>query len=512
MARARLFALIVIGFAATLFSALPNGPSAFAGPTVLEVDRTDDEASASACTPAASDCSLRGALIHANADSAVQTIELPAGDFDIQIPGAGEDAAATGDLDIMASANIVGAGAGNTTVSGNNLDRVFDLPTQVSGRTVTFEGLTITGGLLPNGGGGGLRSEYSTVNLTDIVIMANSSGFAAGIEAVTSDMTLTRTTITKNGATGNGVGGIYNNSGDLVVVDSTFVFNSGDVGAIANAGGEVDITNSTFSGNTAEFSGGAISTNSTLSLTNVTIAGNSANNQPVPFAIPASNGIGGGGLASYAPFGEVSIKATIIANNTDIQGNPDCAGPISSAGFNLIETISGACDITGITDSNITGVDPMLGLLGDNGGPTQTHALLPGSAAINAGPEDCPPPATDQRGVSRPRGGICDIGAYEFEGPFPLRQGDVNCDGAIDGADMTLLLEYTADLDGGQQDAPCPDVNEPELLSGFNWGDVNCDGTIDGLDALFVILFAALLETPEPADPGCAPVGQPFLN
>jgi hypothetical protein len=88
-----------------------------------------------------------------------------------------------------------------------------------------------------------------------------------------------------------------------------------------------------------------------------------------------------------------------------------------------------------------------------------------------------------------------------------LRQGDVDCDGQVNEPDFMLLLEFIAELTEGQQSAPCPDVNEPEPITGFGWGDVNCDEAIDALDALFIALFKAGVETPEPADPSCFAMG-----
>jgi hypothetical protein len=83
---------------------------------------------------------------------------------------------------------------------------------------------------------------------------------------------------------------------------------------------------------------------------------------------------------------------------------------VTSLGYNLEDGTS--CGLTATGDLVVA--DAMLGPLQDNGGPTETHDLLPGSPAIDAGSMDCPPPDTDQRGVARPQGAGCDIGAVEY--------------------------------------------------------------------------------------------------
>ena len=103
------------------------------------------------------------------------------------------------------------------------------------------------------------------------------------------------------------------------------------------------------------------------------------------------------------------MKNSILANSA---GGGDCynSGSISTNSHNLIEDGTCSPDYTG---------DPLLGPLVDNGGPTETMALLPGSPAINAG-DNATCEVTDQRGVSRPQAGRCDIGAYEYEFPYSL--------------------------------------------------------------------------------------------
>src|SRR5262249_45247804 len=122
--------------------------------------------------------------------------------------------------------------------------------------------------------------------------------------------------------------------------------------------------------------------------------------------------------------GAVTASNTIFAGNTQGGASSDCGGTLTSGGYNLIQSTSGFCIITGTTTGNILNQNARLGLLGDNGGPTQTHALALGSPAIDTGN----PIATgsggractisDQRGVARPlsAGGRCDIGVVESQG------------------------------------------------------------------------------------------------
>ncbi len=173
-------------------------------------------------------------------------------------------------------------------------------------------------------------------------------------------------------------------------------------GGIANTtGGMLIVSNSTFSGNSANRFGGGIANffGGTVTVNNSTFSGNSA------------PGGSGGGILNFA---SATLKNTIVANSPS---GGDCVGA-SDGGYNLVE--DGSCLTAGTT--SISG-DPMLGELADNGGPTKTHALLEGSPAIDAIPDTngstpgCGDAGitTDQRGVARPQGSACDIGAYEVE-------------------------------------------------------------------------------------------------
>lgn len=196
--------------------------------------------------------------------------------------------------------------------------------------------------------------------------------------------------------------GIFN-AGTLTIVRSTL---SGNVatgssgGGIRHESGTLTITNSTISNNTASSGGGIRNFNGTTTVNASTIADNSA-------------GTGsGGGIATFAP-GVVTLTGSILANNTG-GSSPDCTEAITSGGFNLIEDTTG-CAITGTTTGNITGQDPQLLALAANGGPTQTRKLQGTSPALNAFTSGCPPPSTDQRGVTRPQQTACEIGSFECQ-------------------------------------------------------------------------------------------------
>jgi hypothetical protein len=304
------------------------------------------------------------------------TIVIPAGI--ITLTGASnENANASGDLDIVKNLTIQGAGAGVTIIDGGGIDRVID----VVSSTVIISGLTIRNGNRGSGdSGGGVRNQ-GTLTLTDVAVSGNSAGNGGGM---INNGTLTAANITVNGNTAAGASG----------------------GGIVN-GGTMTLINCTISGNAAvNEGGGLLNFAGTSNLTNVTITNNTAD----------SDNMGGGVAGGIEIFAgtTVNVKNTIVAGNkqrTTGSVPDDCFGTLTSQGFNLIQTVA-SCTVAGTTTGNLTGVNPNLGPLANNGGTTQTHALLSGSPAINAGTNvGCP--ATDQRGIARPQGGTCDIGAYE---------------------------------------------------------------------------------------------------
>ncbi len=264
---------------------------------------------------------------------------------------------------------ITGEGAKVTIIDGGGLDRVFHVVTG----TVTLSGMTIQNGNPGGSRGGGIYNQ-GTLTLNDVAVRNNTtSGQGGGIDVEPAGtLTMLRSTISGN--TGAGGGGIYYN------------------GTVAGT-----LTNVTISGNISTGNGGGIYNQKTLTLTNVTIDANTATT--------------GGGILNSAT-GTTTLKNTIVSSNTG--GN--CSGTITSAGYNIDS--ANTCLLAGTGDKPNT--NPNLGALADNGGPTQTHALLAGSPAIDAGTATGAP-ATDQRGAMRPQGTGYDIGAYEYATPTAVK-------------------------------------------------------------------------------------------
>jgi hypothetical protein len=374
------------------------------------VDRNDDPdpTTAKACTDAPNDCSLRGAIVAANAAAGADAITVPAGTYTLTRAGANEDATSTGDLDVTDELTITGAGARATSVAGGAApydDRIFE---NHSGARTDITGLTITGGKVAGSTGGGVANLMGILTLDGVAVKKNTAPSA---------------------------GGVYDSGGTLNLTDSTVSGNlaANDVGGVLQTSGTVNITNSTISGNKAtRFGGGVAASGAVMNIRNSTIANN-------------ESGRLGGGIIT-------ELGTTVVVKNTIVSGNSvdncDAAqlgGAISSQGNNISSDDS--CGFTQTTDKLNT--NPLLGPLQNNGGPTDTRALLTGSPAIDTG-ANAACPATDQRGVARPQGPRCDIGAYERRNSPPVARND-----SYDGVeDRTLtrsapgVLRNDTDADG----------------------------------------------------------------
>ena len=386
--------------------------------TVTKIADTDD----GVCN---SDCSLREAIDEANTATTDDIIEFASPLFDtaqtITLGG--------NELQIRdrGSLTINGAGTKLLTIDGNLMSRVFKI-SDVR-QTVTINDLTISNGRINSGfpvTGGGILCESCRLIINNLSIDNNRALGSGGGIAVSTKL-------------GESFGG------SLDITNSTIINNrsaNGGGGGIYRFKGVVNIINTTISGNTAlgTENGGGINSDilGTLTIVNSTIANNSSSNN-------------GGGIF-YANNQATILKNTIIANNTASNNGNDIRGTINSQGYNLIKDTSGAT-INGDTTGNITGQDPMLFPLGDNGGPTQTHAPSINSPVIDKGSAATVPfapfgngnsksfdsksnsnlanlmmpLATDQRGMMRPQdiafianatgGDGSDIGAFEALAP-----------------------------------------------------------------------------------------------
>ncbi len=311
-----------------------------------------------------------------------------------------------------------GVGVGSTILSGGNSTRVLE----VSGTgNVFLNRLTIQDGNVADSGGGILYTGAGALTLTDSAIANNqvTGTFSRGggiFKDGTGALTLNRTTVSGNTSDTTG-GGIYINNGSLIVLDSTIANNTavqagGGIRSFSN-NAIVNMTNTTLSGNRSGTSGGAFSNAAgTITLSSTTITNNSAD-------VNASGTGNGGGISNVS--GSFNLGNSIVAGNFDQSGSgtihPDVSGTLTDLGYNLIGNGFGSSGLISGSNGNIVGtnanpVNLLLAPLGNYGGTTPTHALLPGSVAINAGTPGLVTP--DQRG--QPRVGQADIGAVESQG------------------------------------------------------------------------------------------------
>lgn len=349
-------------------------------------------------------CTLREAINNANLHSDTTGGDCTAGSgtdtitFDGTVFSTAKTITLTGALpSITGTLTIDGPGANLLTVDGAGSFRPFYV---TSGADLTLDNLTISNG--SSGTGGGIYNNGGTLTVTNVTLLGNSAAAPAGTVAQGGGIyngggtvTVTNTTLSGNtvtaaggipGAVYSGGGGICNNGGTLKVINTTLSGNSASTsspvfpvygGGIYNDGGTMTVTNTTLSGNSADNSGGGIYNNDTLNLNNSIVA----------------NSTGGDCVNSGS--------GTTNAQNSLIEDGLNC--------------VNG-------TGSNNLMVNPMLGTLADNGGPTETMALQAGSQAIDAGDNSLAVDAgstqltTDQRGAGYARiiDGKVDMGAYEF--------------------------------------------------------------------------------------------------
>lgn len=439
-------------------AALALWPAASAWGNVYPVDNANDGADINpgdgVCdanpSPSVDTCTLRAAVQTANSVGGFNTIRVPAGTYPLTIANSAgdEDAAATGDLDLTSSMEIIGIG-GTATINGltpPEEDRVFHIPSSAPSPSVILSNLTISDGRALDGRGGGIKHESGALTITNSSIEGNvavgTSPRGGGIySSGGSSLTLTDVNVSGNlapqdasssfGAQG---GGIY--SATPLTFNRVAIFSNnanfgcggnggicgGSGGGLYDAGGGT-LTNVTVSANIAGSNatsgagaGGGIVTGGTLTVVNSTIQHN---------YVQGPNGVGGGNIVSG--FG-LYLQNTIVSDGELLDGAPpgtencgnDTGSPFAfnTLGNNL-EARSGQasggasqCGLSPGVNGDITAASAGLGSFDFHGGTTYNYELLPGSPAIEAGgPNGL---ATDQRGVARPQGAACDIGAYEL--------------------------------------------------------------------------------------------------
>jgi CSLREA domain-containing protein len=415
----------IIGVLALTWGTLAAVPARAATFTVTKTADTAD----GTCD---GDCSLREAVIAANDAPGPDTIVVPAGHYLLTRTGPQDEVGSlTGDLDLFSvGITIVGAGVGKTVIDAGGMggirERVFQVGAfdTIEEPSATMRNLTITGGWAVASApynevtGGGIQLDVGSLTVERVAVHDNyAAQSGAGVQAEDdSTVAITDSEITENETTflGQGAGLLFDGADatiDRTLIHDNHAMDYGGGIAYTFAAGTLQVRNSTISGNTAPNGGGGIllgAPGATIDLSNVTVTANVAD-------VDANDSGDGGGIANFG--GTIRLRNTILAGNVDASPSstkyPDCQGVVTSLGHNLIGRNDG-CTFAATTGDQVGTpggpIDPGLLPLADNGGPTRTHALVPGSPAVNAGGADCE--ATDQRGA--PRTGDCDIGAYEL--------------------------------------------------------------------------------------------------
>jgi len=308
---------------------------------------------------------------------------------------------------LVFAGNLANTGGGmyNTASSPSLLNVTFknDIASDGGGlydlnSTPVLTNVTFSSNIAGSNGGGMLNSN-SSPSLTNVIFSANSADYGGGVyDESGSNPTFTNASFDTNSATHQG-GGLFNNTGSNPVLNNvTFRNNpaSQSGGAIYNDSSNPQLTNITFSGNSAPLGAALYNWNSSPSLNNVTFSGNAA-------------GLFGAAMASWNSASQPTVTNSIIWGNSPDQFFD--GGSTTSVTYSIVQGgYAGSGNLSG---------DPLLSPLADNGGFTQTMALGAGSPALDTAElASCAP--TDQRGISRPQGVGCDMGAYElYVAPVP---------------------------------------------------------------------------------------------
>ena len=463
--------------------------------------------------------SLRQAILDANAASGADTIV-----FGADVTGA--IWLTSGELAIADDLTITGPGPLSLAIAATG-SRVFFVS---GGKTAHISGLTL-GGINNDGtltvtnstvsnsdvwGFGGGMFNTGSLTLTGSLVVSNTAAIGGGIYNNNGGtLTLANSTVSRNNATQEGSG--ISNDGTLTLTNSDVIGNNADFvmgGGISNNGtltltnstvGEnfanggsgggiyntrtLNLTRSTVSGNVAGEGGGIYHTRGTLTLTNSTVSGNTAEREGPPATgggifntqgtVRLSNSTVTNNAAALGAGIHIDFFSTLHIKNTIVANHPggNCTGPgdstATSFGHNLSDDAS--CTFFSIALGDMSNTPAGLGGLQSAGGPTETHPLLPSSPALDAIPSNCVDLdgvtlATDQRGIARPQGPGCDIGAYELvqastspNTPPVITLIDAPLEARAVGGLVTIAASFTD-----------PDAGNTHTCS-ISWGDGSSD-------------------------------------
>jgi RTX calcium-binding nonapeptide repeat (4 copies) len=401
-------------------------------------------------------CTLIDAITAANTDNATGGCTAGAGaDTLVLAPGSTQTLAAVNNttygpsgLPVITSAITISCNAAAIRRVSTVDFRIFAV---AFGGNLTLQQCTVSGGRL--GGnflGGGLYND-GILTLIGSTISGNSVTYNGGGVFNYGSLTMVASTISGNNATGV-CGGVFNEeTATAAMINSTVSNNSAvEGGGVCNdTTGTFNLTASTISGNAARDAGGGVNNHGGLTLDSMLISGNIA-----PLGREVYNSAG-----------------TIAANNFNLFGFNGSAG---ITGFT-----PGPNDV--VPGAGVT-LPEVVAALGDNGGATQTHALVAGSPALNAVGVGCPPPVVDQRGITRPQGVRCDIGSFELiEGtapppavPRPPPPSTARCFG------LSATIRGSARADTQLRGTNGPDVivglGGNDVIFGLQGNDAVCDG------------------------------------
>ena len=306
------------------------------------------------------------------------------------------------------------ASSGALTLTKVSMYRNFGF--QGAGIRIDKGTLAMTGGKLEGNGaiaGGGILNEGGAVTLTDVSINENHASLVGGgIANSGGSATLTGVTLNHNEVFGSETvhgagGGIFNKDGTATLVNVTLGLNRADYGGgIFNTGGTTTMGHVTLAENEALLGGSAIFRQDGLVALRDTVLAHAGPMVGSTVLVDARPFLGSMILTHPGP----ALRSAIVP---DQNPSDNCGGTLTSLGYNLADDVS--CTLTKTGDEQSQDLPFILEALADNGGPTLTYMPRPGSHAIDTGSPDCPPPATDQRGVRRPFGRACDKGAVEYD-------------------------------------------------------------------------------------------------